>query len=122
MLKKVLTVSRPGTLGRKLIKNLEPLIITNTRMVAKERCMTQLLFGCDGFKVQCLGKYNIPYFHKSKQEFAKGMCSSVPGTLVQCLKICEKHFADVAENVHFYKQCSVDLQKVNSDHNVRSLL
>ncbi len=75
MLKKVLTVAKPGTLGRKMIKNLEPLIITNTRTVSKERTVTQFLFGCDGFKVQCLGKYSIPFFTKSKSEFVKGMCS-----------------------------------------------
>ena len=40
MLKKVLTVSKPGALGRKMIKNLEPLMVTNTRTIAKERAVT----------------------------------------------------------------------------------
>ena len=40
MLKKVLSVAKPGTLGRKMIKNLEPLVVTNTRLCSKERAVT----------------------------------------------------------------------------------
>lgn len=116
MLKKVLSVAKPGTLGRKMIKNLEPLMITNTRAVAKERAITQFLFGCDGFKVQCLGKYNIKHFNKSRSDFVAAMCEEIPQHLKECIKTAQSHYADVAENVHFYKQCSMELQKVNSDH------
>ena len=72
--------------------------------------------------MQCLGRYNIPFFSKSKQEFIQGMCIKVPSAFTESRKICEHHFADVAENVHFYKQCSIELQKVNSDHSFRSVL
>ncbi len=40
----------------------------------------------------------------------------------ECLKICEQHFAEVAELVHSYKLCSIELQKVNSDHSFRSVV
>lgn len=75
MLKKVLSVAKPGTLGRKMIKNLEPLMVTNVRGVSKDRALTQFLFGYDGFKVQCIGRYNIPFFNKSREDFVNGMCS-----------------------------------------------
>jgi len=65
MLNKVLTVAKPGYLGRKMIKNLEPILVTNIRTCAKERGITELMFAHDGFQVQSLGKYTIPYFFDS---------------------------------------------------------
>ncbi len=35
MLNKVLTVAKPGYMGRKIVKNLEPLILDNRRCVCK---------------------------------------------------------------------------------------
>ena len=49
MLNKVLTVAKPGYMGRKMIKNLEPLMVNNVRMCRKERAITELLFAHDGF-------------------------------------------------------------------------
>jgi DNA-directed RNA polymerase beta' subunit len=49
MLNKVLTVAKPGYLGRKMIKNLEPLLVNNLRICKKERAITEFLFAHDGF-------------------------------------------------------------------------
>jgi len=35
MLNKVLTVAKPGYMGRKIVKNLEPLVLDNRRFVCK---------------------------------------------------------------------------------------
>ena len=49
MLNKVLTVAKPGYMGRKMIKNLEPLMVNNVRLCRKQRAITELLFAHDGF-------------------------------------------------------------------------
>ncbi len=51
MLAKVLGVAKAGNLGRKLIKNLESLIVTNTRTAGKKLVICMMLFGYDGFQV-----------------------------------------------------------------------
>ncbi len=63
MLSKVLTVAKPGAMGRKLIKNLENINTCNNRMIAKPDAIYQDLFGYDGFSVQCLSKFKIPMFY-----------------------------------------------------------
>jgi len=95
----VLTVSKPGYMGRKTIKNLEPLMLTNIRAVAKDRGITQLLFGSDGFMVQCLGKFTIPNFNKPKSDFIQSMCASVPAEMKDLRAICEKHATEIADEV-----------------------
>lgn len=62
----MLSVAKPGFLGRKMIKNLEPVIVTNVNLIEKTNAITQYLFGLDGFMVQYLGKYKIPNLYKSK--------------------------------------------------------
>lgn len=49
LLTKVISVAKAGAMGRKLIRNLEPLIIDNIRCVRKRNAITQYLFGRDGF-------------------------------------------------------------------------
>ena len=45
MLQKVLSVAKPGYYGRKFIKNLENILIENTRVVYKPNAIYQMLFG-----------------------------------------------------------------------------
>ena len=97
MLNKVLTVSKPGYLGRKMIKNLEPLMVTNLRMCAKARGITEMLFGHDGFAVQCLGRYSIPHFDDSSADFARNMCAHTGDLPADVQQICAEHAEFVSE-------------------------
>ena len=97
MLNKVLTVSKPGYLGRKMIKNMEPLMVTNMRMCAKARGITEMLFGHDGFAVQCLGRYSIPYFNDSTDEFINKMCARTADLPSDVRRVCKEHATFVAE-------------------------
>lgn len=51
MLQKVLSVAKPGAVGRMMIKNLENILVSNTRVVYKPKSIYQLLVAGDGFAV-----------------------------------------------------------------------
>ena len=76
MLNKVLTVAKPGYMGRKMIKNLEPIMVNNVRLCKKNRAITEFLYAHDGFQVQSLGKYTIPAYNESKDDFIQHLMSS----------------------------------------------
>ena len=77
----MLSVAKPGNLGRKMIKNLEGILITNVRFVEKNNAITQFLFGNDGFMVQCLGRYKIPLINKSTEDFKRSMNAFLPSEI-----------------------------------------
>ncbi len=97
MLNKVLTVSKPGYLGRKMIKNMEPLMVTNMRMCAKARGITEMLFGHDGFAIQCLGRYSIPYFNESTADFVAKMCARTGDLPADIQRACVEHAKYISE-------------------------
>ena len=78
MLVKVLSVAKPGTVGRKLIKNTENIVTCNTRLVCKPDQIYQELSGNDGFDVQNLSKFRIPMFYKGKKEFVDWFIDKMP--------------------------------------------
>lgn len=104
MLNKVLTVAKPGYMGRKITKNLEPLVLDNRRYVAKQRGITQMLFGGDGFQVQLLGKYSVPFFSASTDQFIEKMCASIPAEYNQFKEKAVQYATQIAEHVYHHKR------------------
>lgn len=119
MLNKVLTVAKPGFMGKKMIKNLEPLMVNNVRICSKQRAITELLYAHDGFAVQCLGKYKIPYLEDSSKDFVSKMCARVPNASAKLQVLIKEHAKYISSQVQKYKKHSVWLQMVNNTHQVK---
>ena len=105
MLTKTLSVAKPGSLGRKLIKNTENIIMANNRYVCKPNAIYQDLFGLDGFNVSCLSDFRIPMLYNSEQEFKDWFMSTLPkdletshvkATKDQIHNMLLKHVADIS--------------------------
>lgn len=67
--------------------------------------------------MQSLGKYTIPAFQVSREDFVTQMMSSeLFASKTKLAVICKEHAKYVAHQVHEFKLISMALQKVNSDH------
>ena len=101
MLTKTLSVAKPGSLGRKVIKNTENIIIANNRYVCKPNAIYQDLFGLDGFNVACLSEFRIPMFYHTEEEFKNWFLTTIPSDLStaktgQVRLMLEKHAEDIS--------------------------
>ncbi len=63
-----------------------------------------MLFGGDGFQVQLLGKYNIPFFSASVEQFTEKMCQTVPSEFKQFRTKAAVYAEQIAREVLSYKQ------------------
>ncbi len=122
MLTKTLSVAKPGSLGRKLIKNTENIVISNNRYVCKQNAIYQDLFGLDGFNVACLSEFRIPMFYSAQSDFKTWFMDTLPKDLQldgkvdksQLMAMLAKHVEDITEILTGMKISLCRIQLVNN--------
>ena len=115
MLQKVLSVAKPGHYGRKFIKNMENILVENTRLIYKPNAIYQPLFGDDGFAIEFLGKQRIAEAFMSYSEIRRSVLSLVPeGASLSLKKLCETHLDLLQERLKDFKECLIANQRVNN--------
>ena len=67
-------------------------MVSNTRVIYKPKTIYSLLFSGDGYAVQFLGKYKIPYMYLSADDTMKTLCTKIHSKhiSIKCKDYCQK--------------------------------
>lgn len=100
---KVLFTSVTGEAERKSVKNLESLVVSNTRTVNKYNNIVQILYGENGLDSRRVVKCTVPTVMLSDADLEAGWHTVVPDAPVETAAVFEREYAQVVADRNEYR-------------------